>query len=83
MRWLIVEDALQDRKGHWFEYVRTLRNGLLGLGANVTVLSSRKAESFILSELAAWPVLPESIWHRTSDGAGPLTRYWRVPQHAF
>ena len=22
MKWLIVEDALKDRKGHWLEYLR-------------------------------------------------------------
>ena len=65
MRWLIVEDALQDRKGHWFEYVRTFRNGLLQLGDSATVLVSKNAESFILNELEAKAVLPESIWHRT------------------
>ena len=82
MRWLIVEDALQDRKGHWFEYVRTFRRGLLELGDSVTVLASKKAEPFIVNELEARPVLPTSIWHRMSDGAGLMTRYGRVPWHA-
>jgi glycosyltransferase involved in cell wall biosynthesis len=83
MKWLIVEDALRDRKGHWFEYVRAFRNGLLQLGDQVTVLADKNAEPFLQTELAAKPILPESIWHRMGDGAGVLTRYLRIPTHAF
>jgi len=32
MRWLIVEDALRDRKGHWLEYVSTFVRDLQALG---------------------------------------------------
>jgi hypothetical protein len=28
MKWLIIEDALRDRKGHWLEYVSTFVRGL-------------------------------------------------------
>jgi len=31
MRWLIVEDALRDRKGHWFEYLGTFARELRAL----------------------------------------------------
>ena len=27
MNWLIVEDALKDRYGHWLEFVVTFRDG--------------------------------------------------------
>ena len=83
MKWLIIEDALRDRKGHWFEYVRVFRNGLLQRGDSVTILASKEAEPFIQHELAAKLVLPESIWHQMGDGARALKRYWRVPAHAF
>ena len=83
MRILIVEDALRDRKGHWLEYVSTFVHGLKGLGDEVTVLCDRKAEAFIMDQTGARPVLPESIWHRMGDGAGPLRRYARVPGHAW
>ncbi len=83
MRWLIVEDALRDRKGHWFEYISTFVQGLSALGDEVAVLADRHAEPFILESLQAKPVLPDSIWHRMSDGAGALTRYLRVPLHAW
>jgi len=83
MRWLIVEDALQDRKGHWYEYVRTFREGLLKLGDNVTILASQNAERFILNELDAKPVLPESIWHSLALQKSAWKRYLMIPKHAF
>ena len=83
MRWLIVEDALRDKRGHWFEYIRTFRNGVLQLGDEVTILSDRNAEPFIKDQLAAHAVLPSSIWHRMNDGAGLLLRYLRLPVHAW
>ena len=83
MKWLIVEDALRGRKGHWLEYVSTFVRGLKDLGDEVTVLCDRKAEGFILEQTGARPVLPESIWHHMGEGAGALRRYARVPGHAW
>jgi glycosyltransferase involved in cell wall biosynthesis len=83
MKWLIVEDALRDRKGHWLEYISTFVRGFTALGDEVTVLCDRKAEAFIMEQTGARPVLPESIWHRMGDGAGALRRYARVPGHAW
>jgi glycosyltransferase involved in cell wall biosynthesis len=73
---------LRDRKGHWLEYVSTFVRGLTALGDEVVVLCDRKAEGFVMEQTGARPVLPESIWHRMSDGAGALKRYLRVPWHA-
>jgi len=83
LKWLIVEDALRDRKGHWFEYIGTFVRELRTLCDDVTVLADGAAEPFIVQELQAQPVLPASIWHRMSDGAGVLQRYSRVPVHAW
>ncbi len=83
MRWLIVEDALRDRKGHWFEYLGTFARELRALGDDVTILADRAAEPFLREQLLVQPVLPDSIWHRMGDGAGPLRRYLRVPVHAW
>ncbi|MEA5516909.1 glycosyltransferase [Nodularia sp. UHCC 0506] len=83
LKWLIVEDALRDQKGHWFEYISTFWRGLQQLGDEVTILADREAQPFILEHLKALPVLPHSIWHRMSDGANPLIRYIRLPVHAW
>jgi len=83
MNWLIVEDALRDRKGHWFEYLGTFARELRGLGDDVTLLADRSAEPFLIQQLQVQPVLPASIWHRMGDGAGAWRRYLRVPVHAW
>jgi glycosyltransferase involved in cell wall biosynthesis len=83
MRWLIVEDALRNKKGHWFEYLATFERELRALGDEVTILADHSAESFIVERLHAKPVLPDSIWHRMGDTAGPLRRYARVPAHGW
>lgn len=83
MHWLIVEDALRDRKGHWFEYLGTFARELRVLGDEVTVLADRAAELFLVEQLRVQPVLPASIWHRMGDGASALRRYLRVPVHAW
>src|SRR5271155_2177044 len=83
MRWLIVEDALRNKKGHWFEYLGTFARELRALGDEVTILADSSAESFLVEQLQVRPVLPASIWHRMGDGAGALRRYLRVPVHAW
>jgi glycosyltransferase involved in cell wall biosynthesis len=83
MRWLIVEDALRDRTGHWLEWVTTFHQGFRDLGDEVTVLADAGVQSDIRESLGAVPILPHSIWHRMSDGAGPLTRYSRFVTHAW
>lgn len=83
MRWLIVEDALRDRRGHWFEYLGTFARELKALGDDATILGDRAAEPFLREQLQLQPVLPDSIWHRMGDGAGALRRYLRVPVHAW
>ncbi len=83
MRWLIVEDALRNKKGHWFEYLGTFARELRALGDDVTILADHSAEPFIIEQLKAKPVLPDSIWHRMGDTAGALRRYSRVPVHGW
>jgi hypothetical protein len=82
MKWLIVEDALRDRKGHWLEYVSTFVRELRALGDEVVVLCDQRAQGFVMEQTGARPVLPESIWHRMGQGTGAAKRYLRVPWHA-
>src|SRR5215469_8802795 len=81
VRWLIVEDALLNRKGHWFEAVSTFYRGFRQLGDDVTVLADASVEPEIRDSLAAVPILPPSIWHRAGDGSPRLVRYSRVVIH--
>ena len=59
MKWLIVEDALRDRKGHWLEYVSTFGRELRALGDEVVVLCDRKAQGFVKEQTGARFV---SVW---------------------
>lgn len=83
MKWLIVEDALKNKQGHWYEYIETFRSGLSELGHDTKILSEHAAETFITDAEDVYPVLPDSIWHRMGDSASRWKRYLRVPQHAW
>lgn len=81
LRWLIVEDALRDRSGHWEEYVTMFTRELRARGDDVDLLVTREAEPRVCAALGAHPVLPRSIWHRT--GTGRIARLARYPLHAW
>jgi hypothetical protein len=81
--WWIIEDALCNRKGHWFEYLRTFQNGLAAEGDQVRFFASRECEPEVVDVFGAEPVLPKSIWARMSDGASKLRRLLRIPAHAI
>jgi glycosyltransferase involved in cell wall biosynthesis len=83
MRWLIAEDSLQTRKGHWFEYLEGFHSELPRLGDEVALLVSRRAEPFIREQLDGVPLLPESAYLKMGDGARLLRRYARIPVHAL
>ena len=83
MRWLIIEDSLESRKGHWFEYLEDFHRELPGLGDEVTLLVSWRAEPFIQTQLGALPQLPESSFLKLSDGSPFWRRYARIPVHAW
>lgn len=82
MRWLIIEDALRDQKGHWFEHIRTFYDELRSLGDDVTILADREIDPSIRARVDADPVLPPSIWHRMNEG-NVLQRALRLPRHAL
>ena len=83
MHWLIVEDSLESRRGHWFEYLEGFCLELPKLGDQVTLLVTHRAEAFIRERLDAKPTLPESAFSKMSDGASAWKRYARIPIHAW
>lgn len=83
MRWLIVEDSLESRTGHWYEYLEGFHRELPRLGDAVTILASRRAGFFIQEQLGALPLLPEAAYLKMSDGASRLQRCARIPIHAW
>ena len=83
LEWLIVEDSLEDRKGHWFEYLGGFCRELPLLGDRVTWLVSRNATPEVVSSFGAFPILPESAFRKVSDSAPAWKRYLRIPLHAW
>jgi glycosyltransferase involved in cell wall biosynthesis len=82
MNWLIIEDALRDRHGHWLEFVQCFNKGLSELGDSVRVLGPKDASSDLCSVIDLEPVLPESLWrgrkkHGMGRGARSVSRlHW-------
>jgi hypothetical protein len=74
MRWLIIEDSLESRQGHWFGYLEGFHRELPRLGDEVTLLVSRRAEPFIQKRLGPFPRQQTSVFFRMSDG---LPLWWR------
>jgi hypothetical protein len=83
MKWWIIEDALRDRKGHWFEYLQTFQRGLEAQGDQVRFFASKECASEVAAVFSAEPVLPKSIWARMSDGAQKWRRMLRIPAHGL
>jgi glycosyltransferase involved in cell wall biosynthesis len=82
-RWWIIEDALRDHKGHWFEYLRTFQRGLAAQGDEVHFFASKECAGDVARAFKAEPILPKSIWARISDGAPKWRRLIRIPTHGF
>ena len=76
MRWLIIEDALESLKGHWYEHLQGFHQELPRLGDELILLCSRRAEPFIIEHLGALAILPESLPLRQSKAgkAQPLPK---------
>ncbi len=83
MNWVIVEDSLTDRAGHWFEYLLGFQNELKGLGDEVLFFVPKNASSEVLQKFASKAVLPGSIYRKLSDSAPTWRRYARVPWHGL
>ena len=78
-----MEDALRDRKGHWFEFLSTFRRGLVAAGDKVKIFASRECDPVVAAALQAEAILPISIWARMSDHKSVWRRMLRVPGHAW
>jgi glycosyltransferase involved in cell wall biosynthesis len=83
MNWLVFEDSLESRKGHWLEYLDGFARELPKLGDKMILLVSRHADPNLCAHFSALPVLPESVCLKVSDVTPVLRRYARVPTHAW
>jgi glycosyltransferase involved in cell wall biosynthesis len=61
-RLLIVEEALRDYVGHWFEYVRAVAELARGDGAEVTIVGHAQASQALRDNLGVVPVFAKTPW---------------------
>lgn len=83
MRWWILEDALRDHRGHWYDYLKTFQRGLEALGDSPQFFASNECTKEVLQTFSASPCLPRSIWARMSDGSPKLQRLLRIFSHGL
>jgi glycosyltransferase involved in cell wall biosynthesis len=61
-RLLIVEEALRDYVGHWYEYVRAVTDLARGDGVEVTIAGHAEASEALRDELGVVPVFEKTPW---------------------
>lgn len=83
MRWLIIEDSLENKNGHWFEYLSDFYRGLPELGDTVTWLVSKNASPIVVEHFQALPILPESAFKKLSIVEPFWRRMVRIPVHGW
>lgn len=83
MRWWIIDDALKDRRGHYFEYGRSFKEGIEACGDSVDFFVEKNAEDWLVDALGAKPTMPHCIWRRMSDPKGKLVKMLRLPSHGL
>lgn len=78
MHILIVEDALREKSGHWYEYCREISHELRSRGHQVTLLIHKAAIPEIVDELKANPYFPYSAWLDGTSAPGRVRALLRI-----
>ena len=82
-RLLIVEEALKNRRGHWYEYNRAIILEARRRGIDTTVLAHRDLESDLEKELGARPYFPATSWDHVYYHPSEWRRYLGILHHNF
>ena len=80
-RLLVVEEALKDFVGHWYEYVRSVADLNRAAGVEVTVVAHAATTPALRDELAAHPVFERTIWDGDYRRGGWIERKLGLPRH--
>lgn len=86
MKFLIAEEALVDRRGHWFEYLTTISKQFRASGDEVKIAANQNATEEILNELDADAVFPQSAWQKdgkAKSSFGRLRQLWKHNGNLF
>ena len=80
-RILIVEEALKNRSGHWYEYNRAIVEEARQRGHDVTLLAHRDIEPDIREELDAEAFFPATSWDQVYYHPSAWKRYLGILRH--
>jgi glycosyltransferase involved in cell wall biosynthesis len=80
---LIVEEALKNRTGHWYEYNKAIIEEARSRGVQVTILAHREIDPVIRDELGATPFFPVTSWDQIYNYPQAWRRYLGILQHNF
>ena len=80
-RLLIVEEALQNYTGHWYEYDRAVTEFNRAAGVEVTVAAHQTVDLEIAAELNANPLFRYTNWDGVYYSPSAWRRYLGILQH--
>ena len=80
-RLLVVEEALKDFIGHWYEYVRSVADLNRTAGVDVTIVAHIAATPALRDELDAHPLFDRTIWDGDYRRSSWLARKLGLPRH--
>lgn len=81
MRLLIVEEALKDTRGHWYEYNRAIVAEARRRGVATTVLGHAELQADLRRELGAEPYFPVTSWDGVYYHPSEWRRYLGILRH--
>jgi len=80
-RLLVVEEALKDFVGHWYEYVKAVAELSAASGADVEIVGHSRASDALLSESGVHPLFPRTLWDGDYRHGLPGWRKLGLPRH--
>lgn len=80
-RLVIVEEALKNHTGHWYEYDKAAYDIDTAAGVDVTIAAHRSVELSICDELNAVPVFAYTNWDNIYNHPAAWRRYLGIVLH--
>ena len=80
-RLLVVEEALKDFVGHWYEYVKAVAELSTAAGASVEVVGHTRASDTLRDESGVHPLFPRTLWDGDYRHGLPGWRKLGLPRH--
>lgn len=83
-RLLIIEEALRDREGHWFEYNRATKSAVqIDSPVHVEILGNHTMQQDVADELQAKPFFRFTVWDQIYNHPQSWKRYLGILHHNY